>query len=297
MPPPTTPARPTIVRQASLDNNFVTVQVTVPRDPPGPRPVVISLLGAEEALLDAGLAVVTYRLHWELLRGLAPPPPPPAPDAHPVGVWLLASPSPQTVGQGYFALIASNAGMVSRIVDYLATLRDVDATRIGIAGTSTNGFVALEATAREPRIAAALIVAAAGDYPCFLEHSSLAMNGAPLDLAPAYAHDLAAREPIAHPERLLHAAVLMVNGTTDHAVPARCARATADVFTKAYDAAGVPERFRFVLVEGAGHNDLEPRIRGEGLPWLQRWLAPAPEGDAALRPVGPRDYPGSDAGV
>lgn len=286
-----------IVREASLENNFVTVQVTIPQDPPGPRPAVISLLGAEQAILDAGLAVVTYRLHWELLRGLAPPPPPPAPDARPVGVWLLAASSPKTVGQGYFAVIASNAGMVSRIVDYLATLRDVDATRIGIAGTSTNGFVALEATAREPRIGAALVVAATGDYPCFLEHSSLAMNGAPLDLAPAYAHDLAQRDPLAHPERLLHAAVLMVNGTTDHAVPARCARATADILTKAYDAAGLADRFRFVLVEGAGHNDLEPRIRAEGLPWLQRWLAPASEAGAALRPRGHRSYPRSDADV
>jgi fermentation-respiration switch protein FrsA (DUF1100 family) len=123
------------------------------------------------------------------------------------------------------------------------------------------------------------------------------MNGAPLDLAPAYAHDLAQRDPLAHPERLLHAAVLMVNGTTDHAVPARCARATADILTKAYDAAGLADRFRFVLVEGAGHNDLEPRIRAEGLPWLQRWLAPASEAGAALRPRGHRSYPRSDADV
>src|SRR5262245_34376181 len=145
VPPPPMLARPTIVREASLENSFVSVQVTVPRDVPGPRPVVISLLGAEETLLDAGFAVVTYRLHWELIRGLAPPQPPPSPNTAAVGVWLLAAPSPQTVGQGYFAIIASDAGMVPRIVDYLGTLREVDATRIGIAGSSTNGFVALEA--------------------------------------------------------------------------------------------------------------------------------------------------------
>lgn len=290
--------RPTVIHEASLENGFVTIRVTVPPgEPPGPRPAVISLLGAEEALLDAGLAVVTYSLHWELLWGLAPPPPPPS--ARTVGVWLLAAPTPQTVGQGYFALIASNAGMVPRVVDYLATLSDVDATRIGIAGTSTNGFVAIEATAREPRLAAALVVAAAGDYRCFLEHSSLAMNGAPLDLAPAYERDLVEREPIAHPEHLLHAAVLMVNGTTDHAVPARCARPTADALAKAYDAAGVPDRFRFVLVEGAGHNDLGARVRAEGVPWLQRWLAPGPEPLAAagMRRAGDRGYPGSRASV
>jgi fermentation-respiration switch protein FrsA (DUF1100 family) len=232
------------------------------------------MLGEHDALLAAGFSVATFAIRWELVKGFAPPPPPPDPDAHPVGVWLLAAPTPKTVGRGYFALIASNVGMIPRVVDYLATLADVDATRVGIAGTSTNGFVALEAASREPRIGAALVIAAAGDYRCFLEHSQLAMNGAPLDLDPGYDRELAHREPIAHPEQLAHAAVLMVNGSADHAVPARCATRTARVLGAAYDAAGVPERFRFLLVEGGGHNDLSARAREEGLRWFTEWLAP-----------------------
>jgi len=98
------------------------------------------------------------------------------------------------------------------------------------------------------------------------------MNGAPLDLDPTYDKRLREREPIRHPARLTHAAVLLVSGTEDLAIPISCARETARTFASAYRRAGVPERFRFVPVEGAGHNDIGERARGESLAWLQRWL-------------------------
>ena len=274
--PPPAPSGATTeenVRVAQLENGLVTVRLELPPAPSGPKPTVISLLGENETIRAAGITVVTYRLNWDRLKGFRPPPEPAASQApkNTVGVWLLASPTPKTVGQGYFGVIAANARAVSTVIDYLGTVPDIDPARIAIGGTSTGGFIALEATA-DARIRAAVIIAACGDYHCFLHRSSLAMQGAPLDLDPAYDRRLREREPIRHPAHLTHAAVLLVNGTEDLAIPISCARATARTFARAYRHAGVPQRFRFVAVEGAAHNDIGERVRGESLAWLERWL-------------------------
>jgi len=268
--PPPAPTTPRNVRVVELEHGFVPVRLELPAAPAGPKPAVISLLGENETLLAAGMVVVTYRLDWDRLKGLRPPPEP-AP-TNTVGAWLLASPTPKTVGQGYFGLIAANADAVSTVIDYLGTVPDVDPERIAIGGTSTGGFIALEATAVDARIRAAVIIAACGDFHRFLHLSSLGMNGAPLDLDPTYDKRLREREPIRHPARLTHAAVLLVSGTEDLAIPISCALETARTFASAYRRAGVAERFRFVPVGGAGHNDIGERTRGESLAWLQRWL-------------------------
>jgi hypothetical protein len=273
---PATQRRDVRTHHLSLEGGFFTVDVLVPLALPPPRPAVISLVGEEDAMLDAGVAVVKYRTHWELLRGLAPektpaPDPPPAPTKT-YGRWLLASPSPRTVGQGYFALIAGNAeGTIPKIVDAIAALPDVDASRLGIVGTSTNGFVVLQALAAEPRLTAGVAFAACGDYHAFLRRSPLGMDGAPLDLDPAYDRWLREREPIRHPGRLVHAALLMLNGGEDRTVPVTCAVDTARVLRAAYRRAGASRRFRFVLLEGVGH-DVSVRARSEMLAWWRRWL-------------------------
>ena len=263
-----------ILREEKLQNGFITVHLEIPPSPDGPRPAIITLLGEHEALLDLGMVVVTYEIHWELLKGLAPATPP-APSKTGVGVWLLASPTPKTIGQGYFSIIAANADhAIPRVLDYLATVPDVDPGRIGVTGASTNGFIALQAAA-DARVAAAAVIAACGDYHRFLHLSNLAMNGKPLDLDPIYARTLREQEPVRHPERFTHAAVLMVNGAEDRSVPAACAQPTARSFRAAYARARRPERFRFVLIEGAGH-DLAAQARYEVLAWLRRWLLPPP---------------------
>lgn len=263
--------------------DFLEIRVTPPDAGAPPYPAIVSLLGEHEAFLRAGFAVATFRIHWERLRGLpTAPPPPPVPPARaavaggPVGVWLLASPSPRTVGQRYFGLIAAYVSAVRSVVDHLTTLDLVDASRLGVVGSSTNGFVSLEATAADARIAAAVAVAACGDYHVFLQRSSLAMHGAPLDLDPAYSRDLRTREPATHPERLTHAAVLMVNGSADQAVPLACAEGTAARLHVAYRRAAAPERFRLMVVEGAAHAALGARAREESVAWFALWLGGVP---------------------
>jgi hypothetical protein len=63
-----------------------------------------------------------------------------------------------------------------------------------------------------------------------------------------------------------------LNGADDLAVPAACVRRTTEVLTAACAAAGVPERFRFVMEEGAGHNVIARTSRDEMLAWFRRWF-------------------------
>jgi len=270
------------VRTTSLMNGFITIRAVLPPHATGPVPAIVTFLGGDDVLAAMGVAAVSYEIHWKLLRGLAPPKeeaPPPAPGTPPRtwGKWLLASPSPRTVGQGYFQLIAGNGEQtVPKVLDWLATLPEIDAGRLGVAGFSTNGFVALVAAAHDPRIRVAVAVAACGDWPTFLAQSPLALGGEePFDPEPAYRRFIARTDPIRHPRRLVHAALLMVNGDDDPAIPFACASATADALRRAYAAAGVPERFRFAVVPGGGH-EVQPDARWETLGWVQRWLVETP---------------------
>lgn len=274
-PPVTPPAEgpPSHERALSLQNGFIEVHVTAPDTPAGPKPAMISMMDEfRTPLLEAGVVVVTYRMRWDLLRGLAPKPPADAPPPpHQVGKWLLASPSPEVIGKGYLTLIDGNArGTVAQVLDALATDPDIDPTRLGIMGFSTNAFTALQATALNPRLRVVVAVAGCGDYHRFLHESSLAMNGEPLTLAADYDEWLTGLELIHHPLRMAHAAVLMVNGRNDLPVPISCAESTARELRRAYRFVGAPERFRFVVVdEGHALDDLGRR---ETMSWIARWL-------------------------
>src|SRR2546425_861352 len=201
--------------------------------------------GAHPAV-STSAARIAATLPFEVAAGGGPPrfcgaPAAPAPNDT-VGGCLLASPPPKTVGQGFFGLSAATADAVSTVVDYLGTVPDVDPARIAIGGTSTGGFIALEATAADARIRAAVIIAACGDHHRFLHLSSLGMNGEPLDLDPTYDRRLREREPIRHAARLTHAALLLVGGTGDPAIPIPCARGTPRPVASRYRRAGGPGR-------------------------------------------------------
>lgn len=272
--PPRVPPPPE-TRHATLAGGFVTVDLTLPPGRPGPLPVVISPVLDRDTLLAAGFALVDYRAHWEQLKGLRPTPEPKPTPGRSFGKWLLASPSAATVGRGYFGLIGYDARTaIPLVIDHLETVGAIDATRIGITGNSTGGFTALQAVARDDRIAVAAVANACGDYHTFLARSTLGLAGAePLALAPDYDAWLRAREPIEHPARFPPAAVLLVNGDRDPAIPIACARATARALRGAYARAGMRERFRAVVLPGHVHQ-LGPDDRAEMLDWLLRWLAP-----------------------
>lgn len=269
---------PARTRTIALQGGFVDVRLDIPLAPPGPKPAVVSFLDAARGpLLEAGIIVVGYEVHWERLRVHSPTPAPApegAPPAKPVGKWLLAAPSAKTVGKGYFELIRLNAETtVPQVLDAIADEPELDPRRIGILGHSTNGFIAIQAVAADPRLRAAVLLAACGEYRSFLHHSALAMDGAPLDLDPTYARWLDGWEAAHRPAAVAHAAVLMVNGRDDRAVPRVCSDRTAVALRPAYRALGSPERFRYLLHPG-GHV-IDEAARREALAWLRRWLGPS----------------------
>jgi hypothetical protein len=258
------------VRETQLEGGAVSVHAEIPLEPAGPKPTVIALLGDSRALLAAGFVVVTYQIQWAALKGEKPPPPPP--EGTGVGKWVLAAPSAATIGEGYLRQIAATAREhVPRILDYLATIPEVDAERIGMAGGSTNGFVTLEAAAADRRIRAAVAIAACGDYRTFLRYSSMGMEGKPLALDPGYAAWIRNQEPIAHPDRIVHTALLMRNRVGDPLIPIACADRTARVLEAAYARAGARERLRYDRLDAEGHG-LDPDDGRAAVAWFARWL-------------------------
>lgn len=279
-PPPDPFTEQVETREVQLDDDFVTLRLHVPPTAAPRKPVVIVTTGDRTRLLRQGFLVATYRINWEL-RNPQPPPPPPAEQA--VGKWVLASPSADVLGQEYLRSIAVRANeAIPKMIDYLVTVPEVDPTRIGITGSSTNGFVALQAAARDRRIRAAVVLSACGDYHHFLRWSSMGMDGAPLALAPRYDAWLRAQEVVRHPARVVHAAVLMVNRNGDAVIPFGCADRTAAALAPAYRRAGASDRFRFVVIDSDRHG-LDERDATEADAWLDRWLRPEPppSGDGA----------------
>ena len=263
-PNPVPPVREFLVREANVPQHPITVRLEIPLAPAGRKPAVIALLGENDALRAAGAIVVSF-IDWS-----AKPPPPPAENT--AGKWVLASPSAAVLGREYLRSIARTANeVIPRVVDYLVTLPEIDPGRTGMTGSSTNGFITLQAVAADGRLSAAVAVAACGDHLRFLRFSSMGMAGQPLQLDPEYERWLHGQEPIRHSERLVHAALLVVNRVDDPLIPISCAESTAHVLERAYARAGVPERFRFVRTQESGHG--VGKAEGEeALAWLRRWL-------------------------
>lgn len=267
VPPPA--AQEFRVKEISLAGGVVRVHVDIPLVPAGPKPTVIALLADTRQLVGAGFVAVTYTINWALLKGH---PPPPAESERTVGKWVLAGPSEATLGEGYLRDIDTTATVyVPMILDWLVSEPDVDPRQIGMVGASTNGFVTLAALAAERRITTAVAVASCGDYYDFLKNSSMGMEGRALTLDRAYARWIDTHEVIRYPERLVHAALLMVHRADDPLIPVSCADATARVLTQAYLHAGHPERFRYLRLPGGGHGYAAPENEA-ALGWLRDWM-------------------------
>ena len=272
-PPPAQPPaeRQYSVSEAMLENGAIVVHVEIPPKPSGRKPAVLANLNESSALLDEGVIAVTYTIDWTKLPG-APPPPTPA-DKVGAGKWALTAPTPQLVGEQFLRTIVATATLVvPKVIDFLLTLPEVDPARLAITGASTNGFIALQAISTEPRLSVAVAIAACGDFFRFLRYSSMGMEGRPLDLDPDYASWLRAQQPIAHPQRLVHAALLMVNRTQDPIIPIACADETERVLAPVYARSGVSRRFRYVRVTDAAGHGLAPREDAENRAWLRQWL-------------------------
>jgi dienelactone hydrolase len=275
--PPPSPAKAGstveyFVREAELLDGAVPVKAEIPLVP-GRKPAVIGLIGNTRPFIDAGFVAVTYSIYWLRLKDSLPPPPA---AEHAVGKWVLLSPSADLLGERYLREIATTARtVVPAVLDWMSAQPEIDPTRMGMTGASTNGFITLQAAAVDRRLDVAVVLAGCGDYHRFLRESSMGIPGhPPLALEPEYEQWVRAQEVINDPQPLLHAAVLMVNRTGDELVPVSCADETARVLQDAYADAGVPERFRYVRLEQPGHG-IGPDELNAMNAWFQRWFKDA----------------------
>jgi hypothetical protein len=266
------PPAPTIsylVKETALAAGAVSVRLDIPFSPPGRKPTILASVGDTRALMNAGFVAVSYTVNWQRVSGAKPPV---TSSAETVGKWVLASPSAGVLGERYLRGIAATATTyVPLILDWLETVPEVDPERFGIAGSSTNGFVALQAVAADRRLRAAVAVTACGDYHTFLRDSAMGMRGEPLRLDAAYARWVRDQEIIFHPEQMTHAAVLMINQDGDELIPVACADETAARLAPAFAAAGAPERFRYLRRTRPGHG-LGPEDARDMLAWFRTWL-------------------------
>lgn len=261
------------------------ITLRIPASPPGPKPVALSPFLDADTLLARGFVVAEYQFEWAevaRLNGLPPPEPePPAPQdrGERVGAWLLSSPRPGIVGRAYFQLIAASADVnVPAVVDLLVRQPEVDPKRIAIFGSSTFGFVALEALRDEPRLALGIVRVACGDYLTFLRASTLALaddprwlvdGRAPLDAD--YEAEVHARQPIDHADAYPPRPLLLLAGRTDPVMPYECVERTQEALGPAYARAGVADRFRVESFSEEGHQ-LGAASDALALEWLVRWL-------------------------
>lgn len=260
-----------LVKETRLVKGSVSVRLEIPLEPPGPKPLVIALIGDTRRFMEAGIVALTYKVAGRVFVRSKPAPPA---SEQTVGKWVLASPSAGVIGETYLRDVAATATeVVPAILDWLPTVPEVDATRIGMAGVSTNGFISLQAMAADRRIRAAVVIAACGDYHRFLRDSSMGMEGNPLELEPSYEAWIRDQEIVRHPDRLVHGALLMLNRVDDELVPISCADATAEALAAAYERAGAADRFRYVRLETTGHG-IGPDERRETMEWFDQWLLP-----------------------
>jgi predicted esterase len=139
----------------------------------------------------------------------------------------------------------------SEILAWMAEREEIDATRIGMVGTSMGGAVSLAVACREhtppPKVAVALMPTAPGP-------------GSSIRQKAAYAPEAAQSFPTA---------VMIVHGTEDQITPYPNARSFYDTLVPHYSAA--PERLRFVDMPGEDHRVGAYWIE-ETLSWLARFL-------------------------
>jgi dienelactone hydrolase len=184
---------------------------------------------------------------------------------------------------------------VMRLIDYLETRPDVDASRIGLAGFSKGGIETYLAAAVEPRIAAAVVGHGVQSFKWALDHgawdsrawtirdaleatadeSKTPVNAAFVRqfydrVAPGIygEFDAPAMLPLAAPRPML-----VITGDSDPRTPIAGVKESAEAAERAYRAAGAPDRFVLKILPNVGHEQT-PEYENAMIEWFARWLKP-----------------------
>lgn len=184
---------------------------------------------------------------------------------------------------------------VMRLVDYLATRADVDATRIGLMGISKGGTEAYLAAAVDPRIAAVVPIIGVQGYRWALENNQWqarvstfapAVDGAARDtgvtvdaafvrrfydrVVPGIYGDYDGGAMLA---LIAPRPVLVINGDSDALTPLAGVQEAVDIARRAYVRMGAEEKLGLYLQPNSGHV-VTPVAELVMADWFVRWLVP-----------------------
>ena len=154
-----------------------------------------------------------------------------------------------------------------RAVDALASLAEVDASRLGCAGLSGGGYRATYLTGLEPRLKAAVIVGWMTSLPTTWD-LPYASHMALFDASSAHAH-------LDHPDIASlgapDCALFVQNCARDRLFTRAGMEAAARKIRAVYEALGRPERYRMRFYDVPHQFNAE--MQEDAFDWLEQWLA------------------------
>jgi dienelactone hydrolase len=185
---------------------------------------------------------------------------------------------------------------VMRLIDYLATRKDVDAARIGLTGISKGGIETYFAAAADPRVAAAVSYIGVQSFKWALDNGQwrarIATIQSGFDAAAATAGKSAGsvdfvREFYARvapgidgkfdgPAMLSAIAprpLLVINGDSDANTPIAGVRLSVATAKPLYEAANAADKLQLIVQENTPHR-VNPESVDAGIGWFVRWLKP-----------------------
>ena len=185
---------------------------------------------------------------------------------------------------------------VMRLIDFLATRKDVDTTRIGLTGISKGGIETYLTAAADRRVAAAVSYIGVQSFKWALENGQWrariatiqsGFNGAAKAAGKSpdsadFVREFYARVvpgidgPFDGPAMLPLTAprpLLVINGDSDANTPVAGVRLAVRAAQPAYAAANAADRLQLIVQEDTAHR-VNPENIDAGIAWFVRWLTP-----------------------
>jgi len=268
-----------------------------PKSFKGPRPVVIALHGTggnkddmADIVLKAAKAgfigvAIDGRFHGERTKA-----------GHGSAEYNAAIAEAFRTGKGH-PFYYDTSWDVMRLVDYLATRKDVDAARIGLTGISKGGIETYLAAAADPRIAAAVPYIGVQSFKWALDNGQWRARVATIQEAFDAAVAQAGKKDDVDFVREFYARVvpgidgkfdgpemlkliaprplLVVNADSDANTPIAGVRLAVRSAQPVYAAANAADKLQLLVEEDTPHR-VNPEAIDAGIAWFVRWLMNPP---------------------
>jgi dienelactone hydrolase len=184
---------------------------------------------------------------------------------------------------------------VMRLIDYLVTRKDVDASRIGLTGISKGGIETYISAAADPRVAAAVPYIGVQSFKWALDNGQWRARIATIQTGFDAAAESAGKPTGVEFVREFYTRVvpgidgrfdgpsmlaaiaprplLVINGDSDANTPIAGVRLSVATAMRFYDAAGASDKLQLIVQENTPHR-VNPESIDAGIAWFVRWLKP-----------------------